>query len=176
MTSPVLASRSETDARRRRGSTRAQLPFLLSCAVVAVIVALIEPAVQRDPWYVAAMAVVVVGSVLAAVIARSRIPSAVLIVVPALDLLAVAAIRHATAASLPAAALLVIFPLLWLVFGFPSGGVPVAVAGALVITLFPLMREGGLPRTADGWADLVGGLLLTALLVGAAAQAAAMLR
>ncbi|OUE26983.1 sensor histidine kinase [Clavibacter michiganensis] len=177
MAPPALASRAPADARRQRGSTRAQVPFLLSCAVVAVIVALEEPAIQRDPWYAAAIVVVLVGSVAAVVCARARrIPSAVLIVVPALDLLAVAAIRDATAASLPASALLVIFPLLWLVFGFPSGGVPVAVAGALAITVFPVLRDGSLPETGAGWADLVGGLLLTALLVAAAAQTAAMLR
>ncbi len=45
MTSPVLAARSSADARRRRGSTRAQVPFLLSCAVVAVIVAVVEPVI-----------------------------------------------------------------------------------------------------------------------------------
>ncbi|OUE08582.1 Phosphate regulon sensor protein PhoR [Clavibacter michiganensis] len=121
----------------------------------------------------AALALVVAGSALGAVIAGSRVPSAVIIAVPALDLVAVALLRDATAASLPAASLLVIFPLLWLVFGFPSGGVPVAVAGALAITLFPVLRDGGLPATRAGWADLLGGLLLTSLLVAAAAQAAA---
>ncbi|RII89409.1 sensor histidine kinase, partial [Clavibacter michiganensis] len=173
MTPPALVARISADDRRRRGSTRAQIPFLLSCAVVAVLVAVVEPAVQRDAWYAAAIALVLVGSVLALVVGASRIPSAVLIAVPALDLLAVAFIRDATASSLPAAALLVIFPLLWLVFGFPSGGVPVAVAGALAITVFPVLRDGGLPDTSVGWADLVGGLLLTALLVAAAGQAAA---
>ncbi|MBM7410430.1 signal transduction histidine kinase [Clavibacter michiganensis] len=173
MTPAAPVGRISADDRRRRGSTRAQIPFLLSCAVVAVIVAVVEPAVQRDAWYAAAIAMVLVGSVVALVVASSRIPSAVLIAVPALDLLAVAFIRDATAASLPAAALLVIFPLLWLVFGFPSGGVPVAVAGALAITVFPVLRAGGLPATSAGWADLVGGLLLTALLVTAAGQAAA---
>lgn len=172
MTPPALVTRISADDRRRRGSTRAQIPFLLSCAVVAVIVAAVEPAVQRDPWYAAAIALVLVGSVLALVIGATRIPSAVLIAVPALDLLAVAFIRDATAASLPAAALLVIFPLLWLVFGFPSGGVPVAIAGALAITVFPVLRDGALPDTSDGWADLVAGFLLTALLVTAAGQAA----
>ncbi len=173
MTSPVLAARSSADARRRRGSTRAQVPFLLSCAVVAVIVAVVEPVIELDAWFAVAVAMVLAGSVLAVVVATTRIPSAVLIAVPALDLLAVAFIRDATVATLPAAALLVIFPLLWLVFGFPSGGVPVAVAGALAITVFPVLREGGFPETSAGWADIVGGLLLTALLVGAAAQAAA---
>ncbi|MBF4617057.1 HAMP domain-containing histidine kinase [Clavibacter sp. VKM Ac-2873] len=172
MTPPALSARWSADDRRRRGSTRAQIPFLLSCAVVAVIVAVVEPAVERDPWYAAAIAMVLVGSVLAVVVAYSRIPSVVLIAVPALDLLAVAFIRDATAASLPAASLLVIFPLLWLVFGFPSGGIPIAIAGALAITVFPLLRHGGFPATSAGWADLVGGLLLTALLVAAAAQAA----
>ncbi|MBP2457943.1 signal transduction histidine kinase [Clavibacter michiganensis] len=173
MTPPALVARISADDRRRRGSTRAQIPFLLSCAVVVVIVAVVEPAVQRDAWYAAGIAMVLVGSVVALVVGASRIPSGVLIAVPALDLLAVAFIRDATAASLPAAALLVIFPLLWLVFGFPSGGVPVAVAGALAITVFPVLRDGGFPDTSVGWADLVGGLLLTALLVTAAGQAAA---
>ncbi|PPF52970.1 sensor histidine kinase [Clavibacter michiganensis] len=173
MPSPAPARPSPVDARRRRGATRAQIPFLLSCAVVAVIVAVVEPGIQGDPAYVAALALVVAGSALGAVIAASRVPSAVIIAVPALDLVAVALLRDATAASLPAASLLVIFPLLWLVFGFPSGGVPVAVAGALAITLFPVLRDGGLPATRAGWADLLGGLLLTSLLVAAAAQAAA---
>ncbi|CAQ01117.1 putative integral membrane two-component sensor kinase [Clavibacter sepedonicus] len=170
------ATRSTTDERRRRGATRAQIPFLLSCAVVAVIVALDAPSIQRDPWYAAAIALVLIGTVLAVVVAASRLPSALLILVPALDLLAVASIREATVATLPAVALLVIFPLLWLVFGFPTGGVPVAVAGALAITVLPVLRAGGLPATSAGWADLVGGLLLTSLLVAAAAQAAATLR
>jgi two-component system phosphate regulon sensor histidine kinase PhoR len=173
MTPPDPVARISADDRRRRGSTRAQIPFLVSCAVVAVIVAVVEPSVQRDPWYAAAIAMVLLGTVVALVVGASRIPSAVLIAVPALDLLAVAFIRDVTAATLPAAALLVIFPLLWLVFGFPSGGVPVAVAGALAITVFPVLRAGGLPATSAGWADLVAGLLLTALLVTAAGQAAA---
>lgn len=176
MSPRAIIGRWSADARRRRGSTRAQIPFLLSCAVVAAIVAVVEPAIERDPWYVAAIAMVLVGSVAGVAIAGSRIPSAVLIAVPALDLLAVAFIRDATAASLPTAALLVIFPLLWLVFGFPSGGVPVAIVGALAITLFPVLRDGGLPATRDAWADLVAGFLLIALLVAAAGQAAAVQR
>jgi two-component system phosphate regulon sensor histidine kinase PhoR len=173
MASAVLSRASSEDERRRRGSARAQAPFLLSCAVVAVLVALVEPGIQRDPWYAAAIAVVAVVSVLGAILAATKAPSAVLIVVPAVDLLAVAVIRDATAADLPAAALLVIFPLLWLVFAFPTAGVAVAVAGALAVSGVPLLRHGGLPDTGREWADLVGGLLLMALLVGAAAQAAA---
>ncbi|WP_043676275.1 sensor histidine kinase [Clavibacter michiganensis] len=173
MASAVLARGSAEDERRRRGSTRAQAPFLLSCAVVAVLVGLVEPDIQRDPWYAAAIAVVAVVSVLGAVLAVTRVPSALLIVVPAVDLLAVAVIRDATAADLPAAALLVIFPLLWLVFAFPTTGVVVAVAGALAVSAVPLLRHGGLPDTGREWAELGGGFLLMAMLVGAAAGAAA---
>ncbi|QIS41702.1 HAMP domain-containing histidine kinase [Clavibacter capsici] len=176
MTTPARPSRTVLSARddqRRRGSSRAQVPFLLSVAVVAVIVAVVEPEVHGDPWYLASLVVVGAVSLLCVGLTVSRTPSGVLMVVPAVDLLAVAALRDATAATFPAAALLVIFPLLWLVFAFPSGGVAVAVAGALVISLFPVIRDGGLPATSTAWADLVGAPLLTALLVAAAAQAAA---
>ncbi|MFT2706602.1 sensor histidine kinase [Clavibacter zhangzhiyongii] len=176
MTTPARPPRSALsalDAQRRRGSARAQVPFLLSCAVVAVIVAVVEPEVHADPFYLGALALVGAVSLLCVVLAVSRVPSGVLMVVPAVDLLAVAALRDATAETFPAAALLVIFPLLWLVFAFPSGGVAVAVAGALVISLFPVLRDGGLPASSTGWADLLGAPLLTALLVAAAAQAAA---
>jgi two-component system phosphate regulon sensor histidine kinase PhoR len=172
MTSAVLPARSPADERRRR-SARAQVPFVLSCAVVAVLVAVVEPEVQADAWYLSALAVVALASVLAAVLAVGRAPSALLVAVPTVDLLAVAVLRDATSATLPAATLLVVFPLLWLVFAFPAGGVVVAVAGALAITLFPLLRDGALPASTTAWADLGGGLLLMALLVTAAAQAAA---
>ncbi|WP_440696967.1 sensor histidine kinase [Clavibacter nebraskensis] len=173
MASAVPSRAASEDERRRRGSTRTQAPFLLSCAVVAVLVGLVEPGAERDPWYAAAIAVVAVVSVLGAILAVTKAPSSLLIVVPAVDLLAVAVIRDATAIDLPVAALLVVFPLLWLVFAFPAAGVVVAVGGAVAVSVVPLLRDGGLPDTGREWADLVGGLLLMALLVGAAAQVAA---
>ena len=173
---PRDATRSGgVDPERTRGVSRAQVPFLVSCGIVAVIVAVVEPSIERDPGYLLALVAVGVATVLSVLVARGVLPIRLLIAAPALDLLAVAVIRDATAASIPSAALLLIFPLLWLVFAFPSGGVAVAVGGAVVLSVLPLVR-GGLPSTSSGWADLVGMPLLTALLVGAAAQAAAMQR
>lgn len=176
MVSPDATRTGGAGAERPPGFSRAQLPFLVSCAIVAVIVGVVEPSIERDPGFLGALALVGVATVLAVLHLVGVLPARLLIVVPALDLLAVAVIRDATAASIPSAALLVIFPLLWLVFAFPSGGVWVAVGGAVAISALPLVRDGGLPGTPSGWADLVGTPLLTALLVGAAAQAAALQR
>ncbi|MFC3296277.1 sensor histidine kinase [Clavibacter michiganensis] len=171
----MVAPLSALDEQRLRGSSRAQLPFLASAAIVAALVALSDGPVERDPWYLGGIALVGASSLLCVVLAMSALPTWLLILVPALDLVAVAAVIDAAAPTLPAAALLVIFPLLWLVFAFPTGGVPVAIGGALAVSVLPLVRRGA-PDTALGWAGLVGLTLLMTLLVLAGGQAAAMLR
>jgi two-component system phosphate regulon sensor histidine kinase PhoR len=173
---PAPSSPRRPGARRGPGIALSQIAFVLGCAVVVVIVALIEPGVERDPWYLGGIAVVGIGSVLCVLVLAGALPGALLVVVPALDLVAVAAIRDATAGSIPAAALLVVFPVLWLVVGFARRGVAVAVGGAILVSGLPLLRDGGLPDTAADRSDLVGTALLMALLVVAAAQAAALQR
>jgi two-component system phosphate regulon sensor histidine kinase PhoR len=175
----VAASpRRDPDGRRSPGIALSQIAFVLGCAVVVVIVALIEPRLEGDAWYLGGIAVVAIASLLCVLVLAGALPGALLVAVPALDLVAVAVIRDVTAGSIPATALLVVFPVLWLVVGFPGGrgGVPVAVGGAVLVAALPVVRDGGLPTTAAGRSDLVGTALLMALLVVAAAQAAALQR
>jgi two-component system phosphate regulon sensor histidine kinase PhoR len=176
MAAPHRAASVAERPRSRPGIARTQLAFVLSCAVVVITVTLIEPDVQGDLAYLSGLGVVVLASALGMAVLARILPVGLLIAVPALDLVAVAGIRDATVDPIPSAALLVIFPLLWLVFGFPGAGVAVAIGGVLLVAVFPVIRDGRAPVTAAGWSDLVGTALLMALLVTAAAQAATIQR
>jgi two-component system phosphate regulon sensor histidine kinase PhoR len=176
MAAPDRAPAADEPSLSRPGIARTQLAFVLGCAVVVVIVAVIDPDVGRDPSYLAGLGVVALASALGMAVLARILPAGLLIAVPALDLVAVAGIRDATVDPIPAAALLVIFPLLWLVLGFPGAGVAVAVGGVLLVAVFPVIRDGRAPGTAAGWSDLIGTALLMALLVTAAAQVAAIQR
>lgn len=65
----------------------------------------------------------------------------------------------------PAVDILVVYPVLWLAYGFAQGVVIAAVAGTLLIAVFPYLVTWTIPRTPLDWLDLV---TLPVLVIGIA--------
>lgn len=144
---------------------RAQLPFAIAFAVVAVLVAVILPQQFASVAFLTGTAIAAVSTLAAATFPWERLPVNAMVVVAVLDLVAVASIRLELIGVAPGASLLCIFPVLWLAFGFTPRMIIVAVAGTLLISSGPYIVELRSPTTPTEWLNVV---LLPTLTIGIA--------
>ena len=159
-----LFEESKTPRGRLRVFTRAQLPFALGTAAVAIGLDITAPRVVVAPLLVMAWAMVIVATLAALVIPWERFTPVALISVALIDVGAVALIRAEASANIPAVTLLAIFPMLWLAYGFGTLGIVSAILGTGVITSLPYLLEWRYPTAAE-WVDV---FLLPILVSGVA--------
>jgi signal transduction histidine kinase len=131
--------------------TRGQLPFVVIFILVAPLVVLAGGASEHPRAFLAGTAIAVVSTVLALVLPWERFDRQWIVLIPVLDLVSAALIYLASHETLPAAFLLSAFPVLWLGYGFPRWGLPVAIAGALLVSLVPLVGHGDIPDSPLEW-------------------------
>ncbi len=150
---------------RRRVFLRAQLPFLLAVALIAVLAALAHPTHLGSPFLWSGIGLAAAASVAALVLPWERWRPGWLIVVPIVDIAAVAFIRGELFSVMPSVGALSIFPILWIAYGFGRRAIIVAILGAVAITSFTALVEGRMPSSAAEWINI---LTLPAIFIGVA--------
>lgn len=145
--------------RRARGRVRvfvrAQLPFLLAAAFVFAVTAVAHPAALDAPLMKGAAAIVVVVSVATVAVPWERGNAAWTIVLPLADIVAVAFVRAELIGVIPSAGMLVVFPVLWLAYGFRAAGIPLSILCAGFVTALTFAYRGAWPSTPLEWVNVV---------------------
>ncbi|MEV7692440.1 ATP-binding protein [Microbacterium sp. NPDC089189] len=161
---------------RVRVFLRAQLPF--SVAVVALVAGLwvAAPTVLVEPLVLAGLALAAAASVLALVVPWERLNPNGMVLIAVADIVAVALLRTVVIGVIPGVALLALFPILWLAYGFHQSFIWVAVAGAAFITVFDYVRREAWPETALQWVNLLMLPVITSIVVVGVNLAARQLR
>jgi signal transduction histidine kinase len=134
---------------------RAQIPFFLAAAFVAIVTAFAVPDAFTEPFIIEGFLAVLVSTIVCAAIPWERWPLHWMMLVPAADLVAVALIRTVLVPVIPSVGLLIVFPLLWLAYGFRYGGISVGIVGAVLVAVFPQIWTGKVPNSALEWANIV---------------------
>ena len=134
---------------------RAQLPLLVATVFVTVATVLVVPEVRDDLLLGAGSLIILISSITGVLLPWERWAPGTLIVLALADIVGVALIHTALLAYLPAAGMLVIFPVLWLTYGFSQSGILIAVAGALFVSAFPFLTVRGLPDSPLEWLNVV---------------------
>ncbi|MFG6402664.1 sensor histidine kinase [Microbacterium sp. P04] len=167
-----LFEESKTPRGRLRVWARAQLPFFTSTIVMAIGLAIVEPGLVVEPPLLTAWALVLIATLAGIIIPWERFPAKALIIVALIDVGAVALIPVEALTHVPAVTTLVMFPVLWLAYGFGRLGIICAILGTGVITSLPYVLLGRLPAGGE-WVNIVMLPLLVsaiALVVYIAAQ------
>ncbi len=150
---------------RLRVFVRAQLPFAVATALVAVAIILALPQHVGTPLTIGGLSVAALSTLLSVLVPWERWSSNTMAWIAVLDLVAVAFLRTELVHVAPAVSFLCMFPILWLAYGFTQRMMAVAVAGTLLIAAFPFIVEGRIPTTPLDWLNL---LLLPSLTIGIA--------
>ena len=124
-----------------------QLPLSLIVTILGVMTPFVWPSLLVSPLYLAAIALHLILFAACFLTPWERLPPSYYVAVPVLDLLAIALLRNGAAPLLPALAILVVFPVIWL-----------AASGILVRTSLVLSALGPflimLPTTAGKFPNL----------------------
>ncbi|MBA8816841.1 signal transduction histidine kinase [Microbacterium halimionae] len=140
---------------RRRVFLRGQFPFFIGAVFVAVVIAVAYPEAYES-WLVIVAYVLIVSSTLVAYfVPWERFNPMWMMPLPIIDLIAVGLLRAELYQVLAAAAILAIFPILWLAYGFFKYAVWTAALGAAFITSFTYIYNQTLPATPLEWANVI---------------------
>lgn len=150
---------------RLRVFLRAQLPLLLGSAFVGTSAAIAIPDSFETGSLWAGLIVIGIASIAAAVVPWEKIAPAWMISIAVADILGVALMRAALLWVVPSVGILVIFPILWLSYGFRRGVFSLAIGGAAFVSAVPFLLNGAWPSTGVDWLNLV---TLPVLIVGVA--------
>lgn len=133
-------------------------------AVTATVAALDAPAIGIP--YLIGFAVIVANCIAMAIVwwFKPTVGIAWISVVPIGGILACVPIRESAAGVLPAAGLLVLFPITWLAFAFPIVPVVIGVLSTLLLQGAALLVTGRPPDTLGEWLWLVTPTVLLALI------------
>jgi two-component system phosphate regulon sensor histidine kinase PhoR len=132
----------------------AQLPLLGVLAALTVILSRVDPEVILQPAFVSGLTLAVVTSAGALLLRHRQVRYAWIVVVPLLDILAVALVREAlnvATGSLPTLGALVIFPVLWLATELQLFAFPVIFAASATVVALPYLLRGELPHGPVEW-------------------------
>jgi signal transduction histidine kinase len=151
---------------------QAQIPFVAALAGITVFLSLATPAVVTRPDVLVALGIVVVATVSTFTVPWRRFPHQWLISVAVLDVIAIAIIRDATTGVLQGVGILIVFPVLWLAYGFSQRVLVLALIGSLFLVAFPFIRAGVPPRSTFDWGNLLV-VPLTVTLIAIAVHIAA---
>lgn len=128
----------------------AQFAFIASIVLLGVYIGLTATWTLLSPAFLIGLALTAAATSLMFALPGAGALRGLLVLVPTIDILAVAFFRD-TVPNLPTWGLLIVIPVLWLAGGFGGSGVPVAVFGAVFVSLIPVARAGSWPTTAGGW-------------------------
>jgi signal transduction histidine kinase len=140
---------------RRRVFLRAQLPFLLGVAFVVTLAAIAHPDQLSSPLLWPGVGLALAASVIAFVLPWERWRPIWLIVVPIIDIAAVALLRGELFEVMPSVGALTIFPILWIAYAYSGRAIVVAILGVVAITSFPFFYEWLMPASAAEWINIV---------------------
>ena len=149
---------------RFRVFIRAQLPLLLCVVFLAVSVAVFLPSAFTSAFFITGLALIAVASAAAVVLPWETTAASWMISIAVADILGVAFIR-AELYNVAGISVLVIFPVLWLAYGFRLTGAIVAVGGTMFVSVFPYLVSGSRPVDGTAW---LGVVILPVLIVGVA--------
>lgn len=133
----------------------AQLPFILSLAVVGVVAGTGDLASVAQPGFVAGTVIAALVTIAAAVIPWDRIDSDWIAVLPMLDFAALALCHDAISEEVPSTAVLLVFPVVWLAYAFALHVLWLGALGTASVLALPYLRTGTLPEGTVGWSHLV---------------------
>jgi signal transduction histidine kinase len=142
-----------------------QVPFLVSVALLVALVAAARRSELTEPGFLAALATTAVASLLCIAVPWDDFRLNWIVVVPILDLVAVAFFRDTVYSFLPSATVLIVFPVLWLGYQFSVRAIWLAVVGAFLVTVFPFIRRNAWPSGPEEWADVLFLPILVSLAV-----------
>ena len=160
---PDTAVRQEFEkAARADVVSAAQLPFAAMVVVIVIAVAVISPSyLLSTPVLIGVLLTVLITVMSHAVVAPSeRISRRWKFFVPVVDFAIVALLNVGLSELLPALIVLVMFPVMWVAYSSSRGGLSLAFAGVLVVSLVPLLVDGQWPTDVADW---INHLLLPAL-------------
>jgi len=144
---------------------RAQLPLLAGSTFIVVLWELAVPGALGAGLALLGLGVVVFASVACLVVPWERFAASWMILVAVVDIVGVAFIRTELLSVVASVGMLVIFPVLWLAYGFGRLAVIMAIIGTAFVTLFPFIAEGDWPTTGAEWLSVI---TLPALIAGVA--------
>lgn len=144
---------------------RAQLPLLAGSTFVVVLWELAVPGALGAGLALLGLGVIVFASAACLVVPWERFAASWMMLVAAADIVGVAFIRTELLSVVASVGMLVIFPVLWLAYGFGRVAVALAILGTAFVTLFPFIVEGDWPTTGAEWLSVI---TLPALIAGVA--------
>lgn len=123
----------------------AQLPFTLTVALAAALIAILEPSLFADPHLVIAMALSAALLIASVAVPWREMPRGAFLVIPYFDFVAVAFFREGSDALLSAVGLLALFPVFWLcASGYsPRTAIISSTAACLLIVWIPIVVTPG---------------------------------
>ncbi|MHA7304943.1 sensor histidine kinase [Arthrobacter sp. TMN-49] len=128
----------------------AQLPFTLTVALAATLIAFLQPSLFAGTELVAAVAMSIALLAAAAAVPWEKLPGGTFLVIPYLDFVAVALFRDGSNALLSSAGMLALFPVFWLcASGYaPKTAVIASTLASLLIVWIPVVQAPG-PISAE---------------------------
>ncbi|QOD44160.1 PAS domain-containing protein [Clavibacter zhangzhiyongii] len=133
----------------------AQLPFILSLAVLGIVTGVGDLAAVSEPGFVAGTAIAALVTIVAAIVPWQRIDSDWVAVLPMLDFVALALCNYAIGGQVPSTAFLLVFPVIWLAYAFALHVLWLGALGTAAVLGLPIIRSGELSGGAAGWSHLV---------------------
>ncbi|GMA28613.1 sensor histidine kinase [Arenivirga flava] len=132
------ASSAFLQARREFSSPWVQhLPFAIAFAAVLVVAAGIAPQLLVDPWVLCATAVTVGVTIAVRYVPWESLPPVAIILLPLLDVVAIALLREGAYETIGTVGLLLFFPAFWFATEFHLVGVAISTACAASVMLLP---------------------------------------
>jgi two-component system phosphate regulon sensor histidine kinase PhoR len=149
--------RIQTALRKMTFSTplHAQLPFILSLAVVGIVAGAGDLAAVAQPGFVVGVVIAAVVTIVAAVAPWRRIDADWVAVLPMLDFVALALCNDAVGDEVPSTAVLLVFPVIWLAYAFALHVLWLGALGTAAVLGLPMIRSGEPPEGSVGWSHLV---------------------
>ncbi|QIS38211.1 PAS domain-containing protein [Clavibacter capsici] len=133
----------------------AQLPFIVSLAVVGVVAGAGDLDAVAQPGFVAGTVIAALVTIAAAVIPWERIDPDWVAVLPMLDFAALALCHDAISDQVPSTAFLLVFPVIWLAYAFALHVLWLGALGTASVLALPYLRAGTVPEGTTGWSHLV---------------------
>jgi two-component system phosphate regulon sensor histidine kinase PhoR len=163
-------------APRIREFPYSQLPFLAGVAVLLVFVLAGAPDALLETGFQVGVGLTVAATLSGIVVPWQRYGHQWLVLVPLVDVVAVAFLRDGVRDVFAAVGMLVVLPVLWLAYGFAWWALGLALAGAVVVSSFPLVQSGSWPTDVAGWGTALLLPIITAFIAVTARVAANGLR
>jgi len=134
---------------------QAQLPFVAALTGIVVFLGVTNWDILVSADVLVALGIVAAATIIALLVPWRRFAHQWLISVTVLDMVAIAIIRDATTGVLQGVGILILFPVIWLAYGFSVRVFILAIIGALFLVLFPFIRSGSLPQTTFDWGNVI---------------------